>query len=167
MHTVKLDSLTLPEGTGLRVTSNQQAGEASSHFAEMPDGGFKRVDFSAECPKQDAAKVFAAVKKFNEKLTDSDVFEQGERKVSPDFVSPLLEDEAKSAATTAEEEKPWASRDAIKDVSKEAVGNGAWLWPEQNTSTDGRFMAALPLASTAVTLYVNGNAIPKPSWANN
>ncbi|QTR54012.1 DUF11 domain-containing protein [Thiothrix unzii] len=161
MHTVKLDSLTLPKGTGLRVTSNQQAGEASSHFAEMPDGGFKRVDFSAECPKQDAAKVFAAVKKFNEKLTDSDVFEQGERKVSPDFIGPLLEDEAKSAATTVEEEKPWASRDAIKDVSKEAVGNGAWLWPKQNTSTDGRFMAALPLASTAVTLYVNGNAIPE------
>jgi hypothetical protein len=162
MHTIKLDSLTLPKGTGLRITSNQQVGDASSQFAEMPIGGFKRVDFNAECPAKDGETVFANVKKFNEKLKDTDVFEQGERKISPDFIGPLLEDEAnKPAASTAEEEKPWASRDAIKEVTAESVGKGAWLWPKQNTSTDGRFMAALPLASTSVTLYVNGKAIPE------
>ncbi|MBU0653989.1 MAG: DUF11 domain-containing protein [Gammaproteobacteria bacterium] len=161
MHTVKLDQLTLPKGSKLRISSNQQLGDASSQFAEMPDGGFQRVDFSAECPQQDEQKVFATVRKFNEKLKDTDVFEQGERKVSPDHIGPLLDDEAAQPAAEAGQQPVWSSRDALKEVGKETVGNGAWLWPKQNTSTDGRFMAALPLAASNVTLYVNGNAIPE------
>lgn len=163
MHTVKLDKLTLPQGVGLQITSNQQLGDAYSQFAEIHNGDFKRADFSAECPHQDDGKIFAAVNKLNEKLNDTDVFVEGERKISPELIGPLVENEtdATTPPRTEKNEKPWTSQTALKEITTEAVGKGAWLWPNTETSTDGHFMAALPLLSTKVTLYINGSAIPE------
>lgn len=161
MHSLKVDKITLPKGLKLTLSTNQQIGDASSQLIEMTQGGYQRADFSAECPTHALEKTIAAVKKFNAKLKDTDVFEQGERKTSPELIGPFLEDDTSQPTTHNTEIKPLSTKDALQAVKAAQVGRGNWLWPQTEVSTDGRFMAALPLTSTQVALYVNNQAVPE------
>ena len=47
---------------------------------------------------------------------------------------------------------------AVRTITKEQAKLGTWLWPENDTSTDGRFVAVVR-AGIEPTLFVNGQAV--------
>ncbi len=71
LHVIKLDSTTLPQGLMLKPTDTRQAADPDSRFVELSAGDFHRADFAAYCPKQNAAAVFAELKKRNQDLRNA------------------------------------------------------------------------------------------------
>ncbi len=75
-----------------------------------------------------------------------------------------LAEKAKSDSTllTARSlEKPQMGdpKELVKDISEDQAREGTWLWPQNDLSWDGRFMAVIPAGMDPV-LYVNEQAVP-------
>jgi len=58
LHTIKIDSLTMPDGLALKPLDTAHAADAQSRFIDLSAGDFHRADFAAACPTADAARVF-------------------------------------------------------------------------------------------------------------
>ena len=65
-HTIKLDSLTLPEGLNLKPIDNRNLAQPGSRLVDLQNGEFHRADFAAACPSSDEAEfVYAQVAERN------------------------------------------------------------------------------------------------------
>jgi uncharacterized repeat protein (TIGR01451 family) len=55
-HVLKIDTATLPPGSVLRLTSNRNAGDPGSLFADLKNGELHRADFALACPAAEPAE---------------------------------------------------------------------------------------------------------------
>ena len=74
-HVVKPDPITLPQGMELTPIDNRFAKDPESRFADLVDGDFHRADFALIPPEQGAEALYEAIKKRNQTLDDSWVYE--------------------------------------------------------------------------------------------
>lgn len=55
LHTIKVDTLTLPEGVTLKPIDNRHAADGESRFVDLRGGEMHRADFAAACPSPEEA----------------------------------------------------------------------------------------------------------------
>jgi len=60
LHTIKVDTLTLPEGLTLKPIDNRHAADGESRFVDLRGGEMHRADFAAACPSPERAKTLLA-----------------------------------------------------------------------------------------------------------
>jgi uncharacterized repeat protein (TIGR01451 family) len=171
LHTVKIDSLTLPNGASLKVVDTQQAGDPSSYLLDLAQSRFYRADFVLNClPSSKASQTIVAnIKENNNTLPDMDFLTE------PGFAAALNHNANKialpSKASQAdkditkklpiiERDKMPISKKAVKTITYRQAKKGTWLWPKGEISTDGRFMVVIQGGVKNPVLFVNNKAIP-------
>jgi len=166
LHTIKLDTLTLPNDVQLKVVSPQQANDPSSYFIDISAGDFQRADFVAECLKgKSTDKILKLIKEKSESLRDTDLLDKSGSKaaVNGNIYSALNTDKKRgktpSAPKNSTKDTMPTSKKVAKTITYQQAKKGTWLWPTGKTSTDGRFMAVVRASVKEPVLYVNDEAI--------
>jgi len=188
LHVLKVDPLSLPSHTQLITFDIAQAGDPGSRFVDMAPGEFHRADFLLACPCKNRQTVWAEIKARNntirgewmlEKAMDfNDTQTHVQRRTPSDSLGDIssgmvfpgsmdkhwrnsadadsqdLSMTAKHGLSGEERIKQYASR-----VTKEMAREGKFLWPENDISQDGKFVAVVRMGIVP-ELKVNGEKVP-------
>lgn len=69
IHSLRVDTYTLPNGIDLKPIDNRQAGSGSSRFIDMQRGEMHKANFAAECISENLDQVYAELLARNNSVT--------------------------------------------------------------------------------------------------
>ena len=125
-HSLRIDTLTLPDGLSLKPIDNRHAADPESRFVDLRSGEYHRADFAVACPSKEQAERIMGV------------LEQRNESISGDW---LLEDASRFNPTQTSEISDLAlGRQNGGDLSSGVLGNQ--LSQEDRQNLRGRFSAA-------------------------
>lgn len=169
LHIVKIDKETIPLDLKLKPLDSRHGADPESRFVDLSNGDFHRADFATNCPQQNPDAVFRHLQERSASLRGDWLLDgQGgnnARKRALDVQHNNDSDEAPSmrmstdldAASSMDEAERALMGDAkelVSEITRAQAKAGTWLWPADEFSTDGRFMAVVR-SGLEPKLYVN------------
>ncbi len=150
-HVVKVDTLTLDKNLRLKLSDNRQLNDPRSYIINLKQSRFSRADFIVDCINgvKLSHKILAIIKKGNASLSDTD-------HLKPRSVKSTLK---QSTAMLIDKEKMPTTQQIVKTITNKQAKKGLWLWPKDDLSVDGRFMAVVRSDVKKPILIVNGKII--------
>lgn len=168
LHVIKIDPLTLPAGLILKPLDSRHGADPDTRFVQLARGDFHRADFASNCPQKDSDAIFKHLAERSESLRgdwllaaqDGDDAHSRSLNATVDDLThqQAMADELKQdASRSTSTDEPALMGDAkllVSQITKDQAASGTWLWPADEFSTDGRFMAVVR-AGLEPRLFIN------------
>lgn len=172
LHVIKIDPLTLPADLVLKPLDNRHGADPKTRFVELSRGDFQRADFATNCPQKDPDAVFSHLAERRESLRGDwllaaqDGDDAHSRRLdmnSEDKTHESSTGDSFNQQTTqsSDPDEPALMGDAkllVSSITKAQAAAGTWLWPADEFSTDGRFMAVVR-AGLEPSLFINDTKV--------
>ncbi|MFK7995077.1 MAG: hypothetical protein AB8B87_13115 [Granulosicoccus sp.] len=169
LHVIKIDTETLPEGLLLKPLDTRQAADPESRFVELSQGDFHRADFATNCPQKNPDAMFEHLAERSQSLRGDWLLSTEERNGAPiqaieelsGIDNPLRTTIDRGTSNSTDADEPVLMGDAkllVSQITEKQAAKGTWLWPVDEFSTDGRFMAVVR-AGLEPRLFVNDREV--------
>lgn len=172
LHVIKIDPTTLPDELILKPLDNRHGADPESRFVELARGDFQRADFATNCPQKDPDALFNHLAERSESVRgdwllaaqdgddayirslEANADDKSQQQTHTDIVNP-------DVPNSTGIDEPTLMGDAkllVSQITNDQAMSGTWLWPADEFSTDGRFMAVVR-AGLEPKLFVNDTEV--------